>query len=124
MLITAGGIRQGILLSLGTATGPPTISDLRAGDGVADVLYLFNRSFYNIDSAGRVLVGHTSPQTDDRLQVNGSVRVPTGRGFRVGDNQVLGERSPAVADATDGASAAVQLNALLAHLRAHGLIAT
>lgn len=39
-------------------------------------------------------------------------------------DQLLGARGAAVVDATDAASAITQLNALLARLRAHGLIAT
>jgi len=42
----------------------------------------------------------------------------------VAGNKVLGPRQPAIADATDAASAITQLNAALAALREHGLIAT
>jgi hypothetical protein len=38
--------------------------------------------------------------------------------------KILGAQGAAVADATDAASVITQLNALLARLRAHGLIAT
>ena len=41
-----------------------------------------------------------------------------------GATKVLGAQGAAVADATDAASAITQLNALLARVRAHGLIAT
>jgi hypothetical protein len=40
-----------------------------------------------------------------------------------GGNQVVGSRQSAVADATDAATVITQLNALLAKLRTHGLIA-
>ena len=43
--------------------------------------------------------------------------------LKVGANQVVGARGAAVIDATDAASAITQLNALLARLRTHGLIA-
>lgn len=44
--------------------------------------------------------------------------------FYNGTTKVLGAQGAAVADATDAASAITQLNALLARMRAHGLIAT
>jgi hypothetical protein len=43
---------------------------------------------------------------------------------RVSGTQVVGAQGAAVADATDAASVITQLNALLARLRTHGLIAT
>lgn len=55
--------------------------------------------------------------------LNNGVELPSGRGFRINGNQVVGARGAAVADATDAASAITQLNALLARCRAHGLIA-
>ncbi|MDP2317482.1 MAG: phage tail protein [Pseudomonadota bacterium] len=45
-------------------------------------------------------------------------------GLAVNGTKVVGARGAAVADATDAASAITQLNALLARLRTHGLIAT
>lgn len=42
----------------------------------------------------------------------------------VGGNQVVGARQPAIADATDAASAITQLNLLLTAARTHGLIDT
>jgi hypothetical protein len=47
-----------------------------------------------------------------------------GTGYTVGGVQVVGAQGAAVADATDAASVITQLNALLARLRTHGLIAT
>jgi hypothetical protein len=44
--------------------------------------------------------------------------------LKVSGTQVVGAQGAAVADATDNASAITQLNALLARLRTHGLIAT
>jgi hypothetical protein len=45
-------------------------------------------------------------------------------GYKYGGTQVVGAQGAAIADATDAASAITQLNAALARLRAHGLIAT
>lgn len=47
----------------------------------------------------------------------------TSGAFKVAGTQVVGARGAAVADATDAASVITQLNALLARLRTHGLIA-
>jgi len=47
----------------------------------------------------------------------------TGTPLKYNGQQVVGARGAAVADATDAASAITQLNALLARMRAHGLIA-
>lgn len=44
--------------------------------------------------------------------------------YHVGANQIVGAQGAAVADATDAATVITQLNALLARLRTHGLIAT
>lgn len=54
----------------------------------------------------------------------GSVILQAGKVLKVGDTQVVGAQGAAVANATDNASAITQLNALLARLRAHGLIAS
>jgi hypothetical protein len=43
--------------------------------------------------------------------------------FQVNNEQVMTTRQPAVADATDAATAITQLNLLLARLRTHGMIA-
>ena len=60
-------------------------------------------------------------------EVSGSVArtlLEPGKVVKVGGTQVLGPQGAAVANATDSASAITQLNALLARLRAHGLIAS
>lgn len=44
--------------------------------------------------------------------------------YQVAATKVVGAQGAAVADATDAASVITQLNALLARLRTHGLIAT
>jgi hypothetical protein len=51
------------------------------------------------------------------------IELPAGKALTVGGNQVVGARGAAVADATDAATVITQLNALLARLRVHGLIA-
>ncbi len=55
------------------------------------------------------------------LQANGAMISPY---YVVGANQVVGPRATAVADATNATDVITQLNALLARLRTHGLIAT
>ena len=47
----------------------------------------------------------------------------SGKVFKINSVQVVGARGAAVADATDAATVITQLNALLARLRTHGLIA-
>ncbi len=56
------------------------------------------------------------------ITTNGALLAATQ--VNVAGNKVLGPRQPAIADATDAASAITQLNAALAALREHGLIAT
>lgn len=58
-----------------------------------------------------------------QFRADGSFSILMG-GLMVGGNPVVGVRGAAVADATDAASAITQLNALLARLRTHGLIAS
>lgn len=53
----------------------------------------------------------------------GGLNIQTGKALKVAGTQVVGAQGAAVANATDNASAITQLNALLARLRAHGLIA-
>lgn len=52
------------------------------------------------------------------------VNLASGKVLKVNGTQVVTSQGAAVADATDAASAITQLNALLARVRAHGLIAT
>lgn len=58
---------------------------------------------------------------DGAANANGKVRAAE---YQVAAIKVIGAQGAAVADATDNPSAITQLNALLARLRAHGLIAT
>lgn len=59
---------------------------------------------------------------------NGSNTITLGNasvtGWYMGATKLIGQQGAAVADATDGTDVITQLNALLARLRAHGLIAT
>lgn len=66
---------------------------------------------------------------DDNVQANGITgnawAYTTSYAYRDGAGvKILGAQGAAVADATDAGSAITQLNALLARMRAHGLIAT
>lgn len=72
-----------------------------------------------IDLNGNVGIATTSPS--EKLQVEGNIR--TSGVYKVGVVQVVGAQGTAVIDATDAASAITQLNALLARVRTHGLIA-
>jgi hypothetical protein len=73
-------------------------------------------------SGGQVLVRTGGvPVTGERFECEGFVG--SDEGYRVDGVKVVGNRGAAVADATDAASAITQLNALLARMRAHGLIA-
>lgn len=74
-------------------------------------------------SGDNLIVGSAGANvTKFLVQSNGDV---TAAGvYKVGANQVVGAQGAAVANATDAASAITQLNALLARMRAHGLIAT
>jgi len=55
---------------------------------------------------------------------DGSIDIPSGEALLVNSVQVVAAQGAAVANATDAATAISQLNALLARLRTHGLIAT
>lgn len=59
-----------------------------------------------------------------KFSVRGNGDVLLSGVLKVEDTQVVGPQGAAVPDATDAASVITQLNALLARLRAHGLIAT
>lgn len=70
------------------------------------------------DSINFVLTGYGEPFTIS------SYGAHTAGAYYQGGTKVVGAQGAAVADATDAATAITQLNALLARLRAHGLIAT
>lgn len=72
--------------------------------------------------ANLALFKDSSSTTQAVVGPNGSFN--TNGDYSVSGVKVVGARGAAVADATDAASAITQLNALLARMRAHGLIAT
>jgi phage baseplate assembly protein V len=64
-------------------------------------------------------------KTGQVVEVNAPIDLVDGAGLKVDGTQVVGEQGAAVADSTaTAASVSAQLNALLARLRAHGLIAS
>lgn len=67
-------------------------------------------SIYNASTADNYFAGH--------------LKFATGKGIFVNAVQVIGNQGAAVADATGAGDVVAQLNALLARVRAHGLIAT
>jgi len=86
-----------------------------------------------VDSSGRLGLGTGSPSSLLHLADAGNITVGTTTGTKIGTatTQKLGfynatpvVQPTAVADATDAATAISQLNALLAHMRTLGLIAT
>lgn len=58
------------------------------------------------------------------VPVNYDIGVANGKVFKVNNTQVVSSQQAAVADATNATDVITQLNALLARLRTHGLIAT
>jgi hypothetical protein len=61
----------------------------------------------------------------ERLRVNeGGAFIPSGNGYYVGTHKVVGAQLPAIADDATGATNQTTVNAILAALRSHGLIAT
>jgi len=100
---------------VGTATGAAHIFT-GGTDGGTTIATLLNN--------GNVGIADTTP--DYKLDVNGEINAVTA--FRVADTQVVGAQGAVVADASGGAvvdaEARTALNALLARLRTHGLIAT
>lgn len=92
------------------STGQATAACLRlTGYGVANPMEIANSgtTILSVDTSGRVSIGTAS--------------IPGG--INVGGTQVVGAQQPAIADATDTSDVVTQLNALLAALRLHGLIA-
>jgi hypothetical protein len=113
---TAGG------MTLGFWTSPNTPG---TGHGLVQRM--------TVTEAGNVGIGTTSPSSLLHLADAGDITVGTTTGTKIGTatTQKLGfynatpvVQPTAVADATDAATAISQLNALLAHMRTLGLIAT
>jgi hypothetical protein len=80
------------------------------GYGVANPMEIANSgtTILSVDTSGRISVGTSSNPG----------------GLNVGGIQVVGAQQPAIAGATDSTDVVTQINALLAALRAHGLIAS
>lgn len=101
--------------------------------GVTDAQILNNSCISTVvtvisDAGTRtVLVGNKTNSTDSYYQVGSDANLASGKVLRVNDTAVIGAQGLAVANATGGATvdteARAALNALLARLRAHGLIA-
>jgi hypothetical protein len=113
------------------AAGPNHISDPAAtfsgfvqSTGANAGYVLFSRNtgapWTFLNSGGNAILW----QSGDKFMFNAdSLNLAGGLTYKIGGVQVVGARGAAVADATDAASAITQLNALLARLRTHGLIA-
>jgi hypothetical protein len=131
----AGNIAgSGPINALGPSTGAVAnnLLNLRAtGDYNEISMYSYNGGTFKVVGMGsqRAVGSYTDLTTTaggtHRYVFNGGgiTTLRTGA-IDINGSQVVGPRGAAVADATDGASAITQLNALLARLRAHGLIAT
>ena len=76
-----------------------------------------------IAGLNKVVVGNPTTDVTSDLYVTGVIKTMTS-GARGTAYQVIGAQQAAVANATDAATVITQLNALLAKLRTHGLIAT
>jgi hypothetical protein len=94
---------------------------LNAGDS-GGYLQVSNTSALNW--TGTFFRPFTTNQLDLGLSTQQWKRVYLQTGVFVGGTQIVGAQGAAVTDATDAASVITQLNALLARLRTHGLIAT
>jgi hypothetical protein len=77
-----------------------------------------------ISPSGNVLIGTTTDGGTGVLQANGHINITSGNSLKINGTQVVGAQGAAVANATNTTDVITQLNALLARLRAHGLIAT
>jgi hypothetical protein len=74
-------------------------------------------------SNGFVGIGPSTNVPAYRVDVDGSINVRTGGAFLFAGTQVVGAQGAAIADAAGGTEITT-INAILARLRAHGLIAT
>jgi hypothetical protein len=110
-----------------TITSTPTT---RSGYGITDAASTGANTFTESQVIG------TDPGGSELLRVGGSVNVASGQGYKVAGTKVVGGQASAIADvstadATDLTSAVAlanankaKINAILAMLRTHGLIAT
>lgn len=136
-----GGVINGLSITVDAATTIETLIEFAAtafGNSVQDI-------FVNLDAAGSDYTNLISDLQASFTKTGASLGVgkryggsywqqastpvwfgaPDSReGYLVDGVQVVGSQGAAVADATDAGSAITQVNAVLARLRAHGLIAT
>jgi hypothetical protein len=80
-----------------------------------------NLTFWDA-STDRVGIGTATPGY--KLDVAGGVNVSSGNVYRVAGKQVVAAQQAAIANTTNSADVGVQLNKVIAAMRAHGLIAT
>ena len=117
------------------ATQMPSLSGLRIGavgfmggpNGTGAVITAVATEAWTATARGTRLSLATnatgSAVTTERVRITeAGLDIRSSGSLAVGGIKVVGARGAAVADATDSASAVVQLNTLLARLRAHGLI--
>jgi hypothetical protein len=111
---TGGGRTwSGVGTAAGQTTGGNMVWDSGTGGSHNDIKG-FDVRVYAQDGTTRILtLGNAVSGVD----------LAAGKVYKVNAVQVVGAQGAAVADATDAASAITQLNALLARVRAHGLIA-
>lgn len=92
-------------------------------DGVAIAAKAGSSNDFSIFTPSGAAIA-TVPTGTNNIELAGNLNVASGKTLKVNGTQVVGAQGAAVADATDAASAITQLNALLARMRAHGLIAS
>lgn len=136
---TAATVASGATLTNITLAGTTTLAEggiLTGGDGIQAGTGPLNDCDGSIlygdghGQLGRFIVfgsdGTMSWSSTINFNNNGTATFTgavTVASIKVGSNQIVGAQGAAVANATDAASVITQLNALLARLRTHGLIA-
>ena len=111
---TGNQVFPGPVLGAGYAYHSPNLGLVVYGEGSVFDLYIANKSGDPVFTVGT--------GTQD-MALGGNLALASGKRISINGQGVLGSRGAAVADAIDAASAITQLNALLARVRAHGLIA-
>lgn len=126
--VVAGAGNKGLIVE--GASGQNVAEIYGSGNRVSSTDYVrgvLNSALTGITIAaeGAGTTGTTNANQDITLTPRGigNVNISVGA-LKVAGTKVVGAQGAAVADATDAASAITQLNALLARVRAHGLITT
>lgn len=112
-------------IDLGTGIGPG-IRLNGAGGTDPEATRLYNSGGFTVLRLGTnpLVVQNNAGTSIHTIDTGGNVDIAgSGAVLKVQGTQVVGPRGAAVANATDAASAITQLNALLARMRTHGLIA-